>query len=94
MEFITSTLAFLVFLVTLLGIPVFCLGYIATLVQAFRKNLGWGFASMFVPLVLFMFTAFHWESTRKSALVMYLGLLGHIGGLAMSAILAVLIHAI
>ena len=88
MESFTSALAFLVFSITLLGLPVFFLGYLATLVQAFRKNLGWGFAGLFVLPILFLFTAVHWKDTRKSALMMYMGLVCYIGGLGLTALIA------
>lgn len=88
MESFTSALALLVFSVAWLGLPVFFLGYLATLIQAFRKNLGWGFAGLFVLPILFVFTAVHWEDTRKSALTMYMGLVCYIGGLGLTAVIA------
>jgi FtsH-binding integral membrane protein len=83
----------LAFSLVCLGLPTFFLGYIATIIQAFRKNLGWGFASLFVPFILFLFTAMHWKDTRKSALVMYLGLLCHIVGFGLAAVLAAMASA-
>ncbi|MEZ5331315.1 MAG: hypothetical protein R2991_04525 [Thermoanaerobaculia bacterium] len=45
------------------GIAMLVFG-IQLLIIAFKTSIGWGLASLFIPLVLFIFVAMHWQQCK------------------------------
>ena len=37
---------------------------ILILIQAFKTSIGWGLASLFIPLVIFVYVAKNWQATK------------------------------
>jgi len=50
------------------------------LIQAFKKSLWWGFGSLFIPFVQFVFVIQNWDETKKYVLWFFLALLLLIAG--------------
>ena len=46
------------------GMLVFLLGSFGFIVAAFRENLGWGIAVLFVPVAHLLFLVLHWRLTK------------------------------
>jgi hypothetical protein len=48
-----------------LGFVIAVVGCALILIKAFDKSLGWGLASLFIPLVIFVFVAKNWTDSKK-----------------------------
>lgn len=55
-------------LISVLGI-VTLVSFIWTVVLAFKEHILWGFASLFIPLVIIVFGIIHWDKVKKPFLV-------------------------
>ena len=55
------------------GIAMLIFG-IQILIIAFKTHIGWGLASLFIPLVAFVFVFMHWQETKTPFLRWLIGL--------------------
>jgi hypothetical protein len=62
-------------LILIVGVTVSVAGWIAFLGVAFRENVLWGLACMFIPLLSLVFAFTHWQDARKGYLVHVVGAL-------------------
>ncbi len=58
----------------IVGYIICFVGSIMLLIHAFRKSVGWGLASLFIPFVLLVFTFMNWDDCKKGFLVSMAGI--------------------
>ncbi|NES20628.1 MAG: hypothetical protein F6K41_17280 [Symploca sp. SIO3E6] len=68
----------------MIGTILAVVGYIWLLVAAFQKSLLWGFGSLFVPCVSWIFVITHWNKASEPFLVQIIGSVLLVIGLLMS----------
>lgn len=74
-------MAMLFLALSVIGYIVMLVGWIWILVKAFKTSLGWGLASLLIPLVGLIFVALNFALCKKPFLIWLLGLaLAIIGG--------------
>lgn len=67
-----------------LGLALALVGNVMILIAAFRRSVLWGLASLFVPFAILGFVATHWSETKKGFLILVVGGILVITGVALS----------
>jgi hypothetical protein len=57
----------------LIGALMLFIGSIWVLVLAFRRHIGWGLASLFIPFVLLVFGVMNWAETQEGMMLTIVG---------------------
>jgi len=57
-----------------IGWVVAVVGAIMILIIAFKESVGWGLASLFIPIVLLIYTFTRWQKTKKAFLIYVVGI--------------------
>lgn len=66
---------------SVIGYIVMLVGFIWIVVTAFKTSIGWGLASLLIPIVALVFVAMNWAVAKKPFLIWLAGLaLAIIGG--------------
>ncbi|MGE5232951.1 MAG: hypothetical protein ACM3OB_02485 [Acidobacteriota bacterium] len=69
---------------TVVGSIVMLIFAIQILIMAFKTSVGWGLASLFIPLVIFFYVAKNWAACKTPFLRWVVGLVIMIVGFALS----------
>ena len=67
-----------------IGVIICLIGGIMLLVKAFQESVGWGLASLLVPLVLIVFVVTHWGECAKPFFIYLVGFVMLVIGSALS----------
>jgi hypothetical protein len=74
-------MAMLFLALSVIGYVVMLVGFIMIVVKAFKTSIGWGIASLLIPIVALVFVAMNWAISKKPFLIWLAGLaLAIIGG--------------
>jgi glutaredoxin len=68
----------------ILGVLIAVIGAVMLIIAAFRENVWWGLAYLFVPMASLVFVCMHWSRAKTGFLVNLIGALVAVGGLAAS----------
>ena len=73
-------------LIGLVGALAIFVGAIMVLIKAFQKSIVWGIASLFIPVVLFVFAILNWSESKRGILILLAGVAATILGTALGAL--------